>query len=62
MKSKFMSRAIELARLAADKGEVPVGAVVVKDGKITDFDIDEGLAMKKPFDKDRLEMATKLNF
>ncbi|MBO5035804.1 MAG: 6-phosphofructokinase [Clostridia bacterium] len=36
--------------------------VVVKDGKITDFDIDEGLAMKKPFDKDRLEMATKLNF
>ncbi len=36
--------------------------VVVKDGKITDFDIDEGLSMKKPFDKARLEMASKLNF
>ena len=36
--------------------------VVVKDGKITDLDIDEGLAMKKPFDKERLIMATKLNY
>ena len=43
MKSKFMSRAIELARLAADKGEVPVGAVVVKDGKI----IGEGYNMRE---------------
>lgn len=29
-----MLRALELAREAADCGEVPVGAVVVKDGKI----------------------------
>ena len=34
MESKFMTRAIELARIAAQEGEVPVGAVVVKDGKI----------------------------
>ena len=31
---KFMRRALELARLAASLGEVPVGAVIVKDGKI----------------------------
>ena len=30
----FMKRAIELARVAESLGEVPVGAVVVKDGKI----------------------------
>jgi len=30
----FMRRAIELARRAADEGEVPVGAVVVLDGAI----------------------------
>lgn len=29
-----MVRAIELAKGAAEKGEVPVGAVIVKDGKI----------------------------
>lgn len=29
-----MKRAIELARISADEGEVPVGAVVVKDGEI----------------------------
>ncbi len=29
-----MRRALELARIAADAGEVPVGAVVVKDGII----------------------------
>ena len=34
MKSRFMTRAIELAREAANVGEVPVGAVIVKDGKI----------------------------
>lgn len=34
MDSRFMNRAIELAREAAALGEVPVGAVVVKDGKI----------------------------
>ena len=31
---KFMLRALELAREAAEHGEVPVGAVVVKDGAI----------------------------
>jgi len=31
---KFMRAAIEQAKLAAEKDEVPVGAVVVKDGKI----------------------------
>lgn len=30
----FMSRALELAREAERAGEVPVGAVIVKDGKI----------------------------
>lgn len=30
----FMSRAIELAKMAADIDEVPVGAVAVRDGKI----------------------------
>lgn len=36
--------------------------VVVQNGKITDLDIDEGLSMKKPFDKERLILATNLNF
>jgi len=31
---RFMRRAIELAELAEAKGEVPVGAVLVKEGKI----------------------------
>lgn len=31
---KFMRRAIELARAAGERGEVPVGAVIVKEGKI----------------------------
>ena len=31
---EFMHRALELAKEAADEGEVPVGAVVVKDGEI----------------------------
>lgn len=30
----FMQQALELARIAADAGEVPVGAIVVKDGAI----------------------------
>lgn len=34
MENKYMLKAIELAKKAADEGEVPVGAVVVKDGKI----------------------------
>ncbi len=31
---RFMRRAIELAKQAAKEGEVPVGAVVVKDGRV----------------------------
>lgn len=34
MENAFMLRAIELARLSALEGEVPVGAVVVKDNEI----------------------------
>lgn len=34
MDNVFMKRAIELARLSALEGEVPVGAVVVKDNEI----------------------------
>ena len=32
--NEFMKRAIELAHISADEGEVPVGAVVVKDSEI----------------------------
>ena len=32
--AEFMRRALELARRAADEGEVPIGAVLVHDGKI----------------------------
>ena len=31
---RFMQLALELARAAADEGEVPVGAVVVRDGEV----------------------------
>ncbi len=34
MDKKFMFEALELAKAAANEGEVPVGAVIVKDGKI----------------------------
>lgn len=34
MESRFMARAIDLAREALSSGEIPVGAVVVKDGEI----------------------------
>jgi len=43
MESRFMTRALELAKKAASEGEVPVGAVVVKDGKI----IGEGYNMRE---------------
>ena len=43
MNSIFMRRAIELARESAAVGEIPVGAVVVKDGKI----IGEGRNMRE---------------
>ncbi len=31
---EYMARALELARLAAEQGEVPVGALIVRDGEI----------------------------
>lgn len=34
MKEDFMKQAISQAKIAASKGEVPVGAVIVKDGKV----------------------------
>lgn len=34
MNIDFMKRAVELAKLSALEGEVPVGAVIVRDGKI----------------------------
>ena len=43
MDKKFMKRALELARVAALNGEVPVGAVIVKDGKI----ISEGINQRE---------------
>ncbi len=43
MESRFMLRAIELAKIAATQGEVPVGAVIVKQGKI----IGEGYNMRE---------------
>lgn len=43
MNTKFMDRAIALAREAEEMGEVPVGAVVVKNGEI----IGEGRNMRE---------------
>ena len=37
MKEKFMSKALHYAKLAAKKGETPVGAVIVKDGEIVSW-------------------------
>lgn len=34
MNTEFMREALKLAKAAAESGEVPVGAVIVKDGKI----------------------------
>ncbi len=34
MNKEFMNQAISLAKLAAQRGDVPVGAVLVKDGEI----------------------------
>ena len=33
----YMSQALELAREAADAGEVPVGCVIVRDGALIEF-------------------------
>ena len=34
MPEEYMREALELARQAAEAGEVPIGAVIVKDGEI----------------------------
>lgn len=34
MNKEFMKEALKLAKIASEEGEVPVGAVIVKDGKI----------------------------
>lgn len=52
MESCFMNRAIELAKIAGNLGEVPVGAVIVKDGVI----IGEGYNMREQ-DKNALSHA-----
>ncbi len=43
MDKKFMKRALEFAKKAYDSGEVPVGAVIVKNGEI----IGEGYNMRE---------------
>lgn len=43
MDSRFMTRAIELAKIAGTQGEIPVGAVIVKNGEI----IGEGYNMRE---------------
>ncbi len=44
----FMRRAIELARRAAEEGEVPVGALVVLDGEIVGEGWNRPIAAKDP--------------
>ncbi len=43
MDKKFMKRAIELSKIAFNSGEVPVGAVIVKNGEI----VGEGYNMRE---------------
>lgn len=43
-----MSRALELARRALDEGEVPVGAVVVRDGRIIGEGWNRPIALADP--------------
>lgn len=43
MDKKFMVRALELARISASEGEIPVGAVIVKDREI----VGEGRNMRE---------------
>ena len=42
-KEKFMKEAIKQAKKAYDKEEIPVGAVIVKDGKIIAITDDKGM-------------------
>ena len=45
---QFMSRALELARVAETAGEVPVGAVIVKDGVIVGEGWNRPISMHDP--------------
>ena len=56
--------------IATEMGNYAVGllkngisnrVVVMKDNKITDYDILEALQMKKPFDRERFNMANAIN-
>ncbi len=46
--NKFMARALELARYAAENGDVPVGAVIVRNGEIIAEASNEKEATKVP--------------
>ncbi|HXZ92192.1 MAG TPA: tRNA adenosine(34) deaminase TadA [Burkholderiales bacterium] len=46
--AEFMRRALELARHAAEEGEVPVGAVVVLDGKVIGEGWNRPIAARDP--------------
>ena len=40
----FMSKAIDEAKIALSKGEVPIGAVIVADNKVDNFLTKEGFS------------------
>lgn len=48
MNEKFMERAIALAKTAGERGEIPVGAVVVKNGKIIGEGVNSREELKSP--------------
>lgn len=45
---EFMQQALELASLAANNGEVPVGAIVVKDGEIIGCGSNAPIGLRDP--------------
>ena len=50
-KYDFMRLALEQARLSADEGEVPVGAVVVRNGEVVSYGTLLLLTLDKQYDK-----------
>lgn len=48
MKNNFMDLAIKQAKLAQDAGEVPVGAVIVENGKVISAAYNQNIALKDP--------------
>ena len=44
----FMQRALELAALAAERGEVPVGAVLVRDGRVIGEGFNQPISSNDP--------------